>query len=96
MAVLVACLVLALHVGLGLLAANWLWSGETDNPQQWTYFYGTGGCCISPITASLGAFLVYNPRFKAAGIGMLAGLALALVGAAVALLIGFTPSWAGN
>jgi len=92
MAVLVACLVLALHVGLGLFAANWLWS-ETDNPNQWTYFYGTGGCCIMPVTGALAAILVNNPRFKAIGIGMLVGIGLALVGATVAWVIDFIPSW---
>ncbi|GIF14503.1 hypothetical protein FHX34_103371 [Actinoplanes teichomyceticus] len=94
MAVLVACLVLAVHVGLGLFAATWLWSATDDDPRQWMYFYGTGGCCISPITASVGAFLVNNPRFKPAGIGMLVGLAVALAAAAVAMLIGYSPSWA--
>ncbi|MEV6342710.1 hypothetical protein [Actinoplanes sp. NPDC051851] len=95
MAVLVAGLVFAAHVGLGLLAAYWLWSG-TDDPREWTYFYGTGGCCLSPITASVGAILVNNDRFKLAGIGVLTGLALALIAAAVALFIGYTPPWAAS
>ncbi|MBB4744837.1 O-antigen/teichoic acid export membrane protein [Actinoplanes octamycinicus] len=92
MAVLVALLVLALHVGLGLFAANWLWT-ETDDPNQWIYFYGTGGCCIAPITASVGAIAVNNPRFKPIGIGMLVGLGVALVAAAVAVMTGYVPSW---
>ncbi|GIF03982.1 hypothetical protein Asi03nite_15200 [Actinoplanes siamensis] len=89
---LVGILVLALHVGLGLFSANWLWS-DTDDPHQWMYFYGTGGCCIAPVTGALGAFLVNTPRFKAIGVGALLGLGLALIGAAVAWGIDFTPSW---
>jgi hypothetical protein len=92
MAVLIALLVLALHVGLGLFAAHWLWT-DTDDPKQWIYFYGTGGCCIAPITASVGAIAVNNPRFKAVGVGMLVGLGLALVAATVVWLVGYTPSW---
>jgi hypothetical protein len=90
--VLVGILVLALHVGLGLFAANWLWS-DTDDPHQWMYFYGTGGCCIAPVTGAIGVFLANNERFKALGVGALAGLALALAGAVVGWAIDFTPTW---
>ncbi|WP_436529510.1 hypothetical protein [Actinoplanes sp. HUAS TT8] len=92
LAVLVGILVLALHVGLGLFSANWLWS-DTDDPHQWMYFYGTGGVCIAPVTATIGAVLFNNPRFKIIGAGALAGLALAMIGAVVAWGVGFTPSW---
>ncbi|WP_285553856.1 hypothetical protein [Actinoplanes regularis] len=95
MAVLVGVLVLALHVGLGLLAADRLWT-DTDDPHQWAYFYGTGGCCITPITASVGAILANNPRFKAIGIGVLIGLGLALAVGAFAVFSAYTPPWANN
>ncbi|AEV86434.1 hypothetical protein ACWT_5417 [Actinoplanes sp. SE50] len=90
---LVGILVLALHVGLGLLAAHRLWTGS-DDPHQWMYFYGTGGCCIAPVTGAVGAFLTNNPRFKAIGIGMMTGVALALIAATVGWAINFIPSWA--
>ncbi|WP_203751855.1 hypothetical protein [Actinoplanes cyaneus] len=92
LAVLVGIVVLAVHVGLGLFAANWLWT-DTDDPHQWMYFYGTGGCCIAPVTGMIGAVLFNDPRFKVIGAGALAGLFLALAGAVVLWAIGFMPSW---